>query len=239
MFQQYSTALIALNQPSQNQGLLQLLSYLRIQVVNKSQINTKENLLLEIQTLKPDFILFSSALTGVIELREVITKAKQFSQNTKLVLILNENDSKKIANYLIAGVDAVVWNQNINESLESAIKQITKGSVFICGKSGQELRTSLQEQNNNQKSEVGLLNLLTEREVEVLHSLTQGVNYKQISKILFISESTVKTHINNIFTKLSVNDRTQAVLYALHHGIESLAKKPNIVKNLTNINLEV
>ena len=79
-----------------------------------------------------------------------------------------------------------------------------------------------------------MLSLLTDRETEVLHSLTQGINYKQISKLLFISESTVKTHINNIFTKLSVNDRTQAVLYALKHGIESIAKKPDLLKNLTN-----
>ena len=89
------------------------------------------------------------------------------------------------------------------------------------------------EINSDAKSDLGLLGLLTDREIEVLRSLTHGINYKQISKILYISESTVKTHINNIFTKLSVNDRTQAVLYALHHGIDSLMKKPHLLKNIT------
>ena len=65
---------------------------------------------------------------------------------------------------------------------------------------------------------------LTEREAEVLKYLCEGFNYKAVAKTLFISESTVKTHINNVFTKLQVNDRTQAVLYALKHDLEGLMK---------------
>ena len=61
---------------------------------------------------------------------------------------------------------------------------------------------------------------LTQREEEVLELLTQGVTYKGVSQQLFISETTVKTHVNNIFQKLQVNDRTQAVLYALNHGFK-------------------
>jgi len=68
------------------------------------------------------------------------------------------------------------------------------------------------------------LELLTEREAEVLKYLCDGFNYKKVSQKLFISESTVKTHINNVFTKLKVNDRTQAVLYALKHDLEALMR---------------
>ena len=66
--------------------------------------------------------------------------------------------------------------------------------------------------------EENLLTYLTSREEEVLDLLTQGNNYKGIAAKLFISETTVKTHVNNIFQKLQVNDRTQAVLYALNNG---------------------
>lgn len=68
----------------------------------------------------------------------------------------------------------------------------------------------------------GLLPTLTKREIEVLSCLAAGLNYKQISEKLFVSNSTVKTHVNNIFTKLNINNRTQAVLYALKHGIENI-----------------
>ena len=50
----------------------------------------------------------------------------------------------------------------------------------------------------------------------------QGLNYRAISERLYVSNSTVKTHVNNIFTKLNLNDRTQAVLYGLRHGIDLL-----------------
>ena len=66
--------------------------------------------------------------------------------------------------------------------------------------------------------EDNLLDALTPREEEVLQLLTQGITYKGVAGKLFISETTVKTHVNNIFQKLQVSDRTQAVLYAINNG---------------------
>jgi len=234
MLQQYSTALIALNSFLQNHSLYQILSHLKVQVINRAQINTKENILLDLETFKPTFLLVSSSLPGAMDLTDIVVKAKALSPRTKIILFINQNDTHKIQSYLLGNVDGIIWSENPLEYLESAIRQISKGLVFICGRTAYELRNSIQMQSSTENTDSALLNSLTEREVEVLKSLTQGVNYKQISKLLFISESTVKTHINNIFTKLNVNDRTQAVLYALKHGIDSLAKKPHILKNLTN-----
>jgi DNA-binding NarL/FixJ family response regulator len=70
-------------------------------------------------------------------------------------------------------------------------------------------------------NEENLLKSLTSRENEVLELLTEGINYKSIAGKLIISETTVKTHVNNIFQKLQVNDRTNAVLYALSHGFRA------------------
>ena len=53
----------------------------------------------------------------------------------------------------------------------------------------------------------------------MLALLTEGYTYKNVADRLVISETTVKTHVNNIFQKLQVNDRTQAVLYAIKHGL--------------------
>lgn len=66
-----------------------------------------------------------------------------------------------------------------------------------------------------------MLSSLTIRENEVLELLTEGINYKSIAGKLIISETTVKTHVNNIFQKLQVNDRTNAVLYAISHGFKT------------------
>ena len=228
---QQSTALMTLNPTLNNMNVLQLLSNLKIQF-NRTPINTKESILSELENHKPNFLIVSSGLPGTLELTEVISKAKQLYPRTKILVVVNDNDSGRLLNYLVASADAIIFTENLVESLEFAIKQVAKGQLFICGKSTQELRSSFLLQKTESKFEVGLLELLTDRELEVLNSLTQGINYKQISKLLFISESTVKTHINNIFTKLSVNDRTQAVLYALKHGIENLVNKPHIIKGL-------
>ena len=231
---QISTALIALNASLNNQNLFQILTNSKVQVINKVPINTKEGILLELENLKPNMVFISSTLPGVIDLIQVIAKAKQISPRTKIILTVSENDKTKILSYFLSGINALIWTENIYELLENAIQQVNKGCLYICGTTAYDLRTLLQnQQNNDAKSDLGLLGHLTDREIEVLRSLTHGINYKQISKILYISESTVKTHINNIFTKLNVNDRTQAVLYALHHGIESLLKKPHILTNIT------
>jgi two-component system NarL family response regulator len=64
---------------------------------------------------------------------------------------------------------------------------------------------------------------LTRRELEVLQSAADGLTNKEIAERLFITEKTTKNHISNIFSKLNVNDRTQAILYALRQGLVSVA----------------
>ena len=60
---------------------------------------------------------------------------------------------------------------------------------------------------------------LTPREQDVLSELTKGKSNREIASSLFVTEKTVKTHISNIFAKLHVQDRTQAALYAVKHGL--------------------
>jgi len=62
---------------------------------------------------------------------------------------------------------------------------------------------------------------LTERELEVLRLIAQGLNNHEIAQKLTISEKTVKTHVSNILSKLQVQDRTQAAIYALKKGLSS------------------
>lgn len=236
--QDTSTALLSSNLILSNSSLLSCLAKNKFRVINKSQINTKESILPEVEEHKPDYLIISSSIPGVIEILEVVTRVKQISPKTKVVLSVNENDTSKILNLVMANTDAIIHSDSFNGSIEFALSQLTKGQTFLCGTTINSLKFSIQKQQIENKFDAGLLNSLTDREIEVLHSLTQGVNYKQIAKLLFISESTVKTHINNIFTKLNVNDRTQAVLYALHHGIDNLSKKPNLFKDLLSEPLE-
>jgi DNA-binding NarL/FixJ family response regulator len=60
---------------------------------------------------------------------------------------------------------------------------------------------------------------LTEREADVLKLMTSGISNREIAAALRLGEGTVRNHVSNIFSKLGVNDRTKAVLYALQKGI--------------------
>ena len=230
--QETSTVLLASNHFLNNQNLLQILSKYKINICNKSQVNTKESIIPELETYKPNYLFVSTSLPGVISMQEVVEKARQISPKTKIVLVTNESDASNILNYLLANTDAMIRHENLNECLDFSIGQLVKEQMFLCGMTINQLKGEMQKCSLETKSDVGLLKVLTDREVEVLYSLTEGINYKQISSLLYISESTVKTHINNIFTKLNVNDRTQAVLYALKHGIENLSKKSNLFNTL-------
>lgn len=63
------------------------------------------------------------------------------------------------------------------------------------------------------------LDKLTRREQEVLQLIASGMNNREISEALYITEKTVKTHVSHLLDKLGVADRTQAAIYALKHGI--------------------
>lgn len=76
---------------------------------------------------------------------------------------------------------------------------------------------------------------LTIRELQIIKLLCEGLTYKEVSVKLVISETTTKTHANNIFQKFGVNDRTQAVLHAINNGYVTLnAQKSNIERALVN-----
>ena len=112
------------------------------------------------------------------------------------------------------------------------IEDVIAGKIFLPSALSLRFFEYFQQtfRNENAKAEIekeaNLLHELTQREEEVLELLTQGITYKGVANKLFISETTVKTHVNNIFQKLQVNDRTQAVLYAINNGF--LSKKVKI-----------
>jgi len=109
-----------------------------------------------------------------------------------------------------------------------AIEEVAAGKIYLptalSSRFFEYFQRSFKEETTIVSDEDNLLSYLTQREEEVLDLLTQGITYKGVAGKLFISETTVKTHVNNIFQKLQVNDRTQAVLYAINNGFTNKRK---------------
>lgn len=152
---------------------------------------------------------------------QAIQEIEKLGLDTKVLVLSGYDDSDLIFRAMKLGAKGYVLKTMSSAQLVYAIDEILAGKFYLPSALSSRFFDYFQQSFRaeiEKESEENLLTYLTSREEEVLELLTQGNNYKGIAGKLFISETTVKTHVNNIFQKLQVNDRTQAVLYALNNG---------------------
>ena len=127
-----------------------------------------------------------------------------------VIMLTAVNEDQKMVTGLKIGADDYIVKPFVLPNLLARIEAV--------------LRRSRTTQNKSQKSNVTInqinqFNSLTRREKDVLLLVTQGENNKSIAEKLVVSEITVKSHLNNIFKKLNVSNRTQAVLLAMQMNL--------------------
>ena len=182
-----------------------------------------------IKKYQPDVVLLDmnmpekDGLQGIIEISKL-------DLGTKVLALSGYDDADLIFRAMKIGARGYVLKTMASAQLIYAIEEVLNGKIYLplalSSRFFEYFQQTFREENaakENESEEENLLNYLTQREEEVLELLTQGITYKGVANKLFISETTVKTHVNNIFQKLQVNDRTQAVLYAINNGF--LTKK--------------
>ena len=152
---------------------------------------------------------------------QAIQEIERLGLDTRVIALSGYDDSDLIFRAMKLGAKGYILKTMASAQLIYAIDEVAAGKIYLpsalSSRFFEYFQNSYKEEASASDSE-NLLTYLTVREEEVLDLLTQGNNYKGIAGKLFISETTVKTHVNNIFQKLQVNDRTQAVLYALNNG---------------------
>ena len=184
-----------------------------------------------IKKYQPDIVLLDmnmperDGLQGIIDIEKL-------GLDTKILALSGYDDADLIFRAMKIGAKGYVLKTMASAQLIYAIEEVLSGKIYLPNALTSRFFEYFQQtfRNENARAEIekeeNLLNELTQREEEVLELLTQGITYKGVANKLFISETTVKTHVNNIFQKLQVNDRTQAVLYAINNGF--LSKKVKI-----------
>ena len=182
-----------------------------------------------IKKYQPDIVLLDmnmpdkDGLQGIIEISKLETE-------TKVLALSGYDDADLIFRAMKIGAKGYVLKTMASAQLIYAIEEVLNGKIYLplalSSRFFEYFQQSFREENAKQETEEeNLLSYLTQREEEVLELLTQGITYKGVANKLFISETTVKTHVNNIFQKLQVNDRTQAVLYAINNGFLTIKIK--------------
>ena len=156
--------------------------------------------------LEPDVVLLDIRMKNVNGI-EAARSILEFDKNAKILLLTTFEDDEYISEALKLGVKGYLLKQDY-ESITPAIKAaITNQSVFnhkITNKI-----PSLMKKSNNLKE----IKNLSEKELDVTTLVAQGLNNKEISTALYLSEGTVKNYISSILTKLELRDRTQLAIY--------------------------
>lgn len=151
---------------------------------------------------KPDVILMDirmENMSGIEATEEILSK----NPNAKILLITTFQDDEYISSALSLGCKGYILKQNI-EGIIPAINAVYSGNLVFDSK----IVSSIQKQPKKN------LNLdLTDREMDILLLVAEGLNNKEIAEKLYLSEGTVRNYISNMLDKLSLRDRTQLAIY--------------------------
>lgn len=160
-----------------------------------------------------DVVLLDIHLPGASGTESIPYFKKLFPQ-MKILMLTVFDDDDSIFHSILAGADGYLLKRTSAEKILEAIRDVCEGgspmTPFVAKKVIEFFR-----QRDNQKSDYNL----TPREEEILAELVKGIDSKQISKNLFISYETVRNHLKNIYEKLHVHSRTEAVSKALRERL--------------------
>jgi len=167
-------------------------------------------------TLNPDIILMDLSMPrkdGV----QAITEIRQETPDAKILVLTSFSEDKRIIAAIEAGALGYLLKDSSPQELVQAVHTVYRGESSLHPSVAHKLINRLHGHPADQQTEP-----LTARELKVLRLIAEGLSNHNIAKKLFISEPTVRTHVSNILRKLSLDNRTQAALYALREGLASL-----------------
>jgi len=176
--------------------------------------NAPETLTL-IEQQEADVLLLDAVLPGK-RTRALVHELKTQYPNMRILVLSAYKDPNLVMGLLRAGVDGYLLKEESLKRIAQAIVEVTNGKKAFST----DILSILQEAAMGERgwpSERRQLASLTEREKEVLALMAEGLSNREIAERLVISERTVKYHVGNIYGKLGVRKRTEAVLLALKY----------------------
>jgi len=205
--------LIADDHPVVREGLNAMLSReIDFEVIGEAKDGVEA--VSKVKELKPDVVLMDlrmPEMDGVEAMRQI----RSIDPAVKFIILTTYSDDDYIFSGIEAGARAYLLKDAPRDELFKAIRAVHKGESLIQPVVASKLLDRFSQLSRRTPSGEEL----SERELEVLCLMAKGAANKEISAELKIAQSTVKTHITNIFQKLAVNDRTEAVTQAIKKGL--------------------
>ena len=184
--------------------------------------NTGEEGFQLLQTTQPDVAIMDIGLPDVdgIELTKRIKASPQL-QTTKILILTLQNEETAVLEAFQAGANSYCMKNIRPDLLLEAIRATQAGQAWIDPAIARIVLAYAKraEKPDSHNSTEKVSSPLTDRELEVLQLIVNGNSNADIAEKLYITVGTVKTHVRNILTKLSAEDRTQAAVHALRSGL--------------------
>ncbi|HET7479908.1 MAG TPA: response regulator transcription factor [Rubrobacteraceae bacterium] len=165
--------------------------------------------------VEPDVVLMDLSMpvmNGVSATRKIRT----ILPRTRVLILTVHTDDAHVFQGIKAGAQGYILKDCTPEDLTRAIRTVYAGDTIMAQDIARKMLTTFEGIRANNAD---IAPHLTERELDVVKALARGMSNKEIAQTMNISEKTVRNHASNIYKKLHIFDRTQAVLYAIRKGL--------------------
>lgn len=175
--------------------------------------------------LSPDVILMDIGLPNIDGI-EATRRIKESGSEAKILIFTSRDNEDDVFASFKAGADGYIMKGASPEQTTNAIKAVSEGTAWIDPAIAKLVLSNIQK-NDQSPAPTGEINYkagknvygLTEREMEVLSLIVEGLSNPQIADRLFITRATAKAHVHSILQKLYVDDRTKAAIMAMKEGL--------------------
>lgn len=177
-----------------------------------------DSALKQARELEPDVILMDINMPGMNGIRateQILEKQPQ----TRIIMLTMLEDDVSIFHAMRAGARGYLLKGADPQEVLSVIRAVAEGQALFGPAIAARLMNYFKELNAKPAVSGAPFPELTERELEVLRLIAQGLNNQEIARKLFLSPKTIRNHITNIFSKLQVADRAQAIVRAREAGL--------------------